>query len=521
MAWWPGRSTAILRTRLLVAAVLVVIFVLAGFAILRDRAVTLATAEAVTHSFARLLTVHAESALEDANKILVAIYEPVRAWDFADPVAGRRLFTRLQELLLGSPQISSAWVMDAAGISRLDSWTWPPQRVDGSQRAYFQAHLADAADPVVLDDQRPGAVTGRKRFTFSRAQRDPDGSLRAVLVVGIYHDYFAELYTEAMERPGARTGLYALPGGVLGRSPEDQEPSSDYVQEVNAAVRASSGGSAIIVDRGRPYIVSWQRSAKYPDMYGSSAQPLDLALAEWRRRSVETALVAGLAGLAIAGLAVLAARAAAARQRAELRAMLVREVDHRVRNSLQIVASLLRLRTRDTRDPEASSALRDAADQVAAVADVHRLIETSDGMEKVEIGEMLRRLCEHVGRGLPCEVAFAGEAAVVADASRATRVAVIVNELATNAVKHARTRVEVRCGRDGDALRVMVTDDGPGVADGFALEKEGRFGLPIAASLARSLGGSLSHVRQASGAAWELRLPLGELVHDRIGPMAA
>jgi hypothetical protein len=38
-------------------------------------------------------------------------------------------------------------------------------------------------------------------------------------VVEIYHDYFAELYAEAMERPGARTGLYALPGGVLGRSP--------------------------------------------------------------------------------------------------------------------------------------------------------------------------------------------------------------------------------------------------------------------------------------------------------------
>jgi two-component sensor histidine kinase len=53
------------------------------------------------------------------------------------------------------------------------------------------------------------------------------------------------------------------------------------------------------------------------------------------------------------------------------------------------------------------------------------------------------------------------------------------------------------------------------------VEKEGRFGSPIAASLARSLGGSLAHDRQPSGAAWELRLPLGELVRDRTGPMAA
>lgn len=97
----PRRSD--FRTRLLVAAVLLVIFVLAAFAILRDRAVTVATTEAVTYSFARLLTVHAESALEDANKILVAMYEPVRARDFADPVANQRLFTRLQELPRGSP----------------------------------------------------------------------------------------------------------------------------------------------------------------------------------------------------------------------------------------------------------------------------------------------------------------------------------------------------------------------------------------------------------------------------------
>lgn len=158
--WWPGRSVDMLRTGSLVAAILLVIFALAAFVIPRGRAATLATAEVVTRSFARLRTVHAESALEDTNRILVAMSEPVRAWDFADPIAGQRLFTRLQELPSGSPQITSAWVRNAAGISRLDSWRWAPQRLDGSQRAYFRAHLADAAGPVVLDDQRPGAVTG-------------------------------------------------------------------------------------------------------------------------------------------------------------------------------------------------------------------------------------------------------------------------------------------------------------------------------------------------------------------------
>ena len=66
-------------------------------------------------------------------------YGPVRAWDLTEPEEGRRLFALISGLLDGSPQISSAWVLDGSGMNRLDSWAYPAKPIDGSERPYFKA----------------------------------------------------------------------------------------------------------------------------------------------------------------------------------------------------------------------------------------------------------------------------------------------------------------------------------------------------------------------------------------------
>ena len=211
---------------------------LAAVSITRDRAAVIHAVQERTQSMARLIMAHAEGALEDANKIVAGLDGQVRAWDLNEPQEGQRLFALLQELLAGSPQISSAWIMDAKGSNRLDSWTYPPKPIDGSERPYFKAHLAGSPEPVILGDPKPGSITGRQRFTFSRSQRNPDGSLHAVLVVGIFNDYFDQLYAEVASWARARAGLYSFNGGVLGRLQSPARASPEFIAAIQAGARS-------------------------------------------------------------------------------------------------------------------------------------------------------------------------------------------------------------------------------------------------------------------------------------------
>ena len=100
---------------------------LAGLAIRADRRTVLHSMEERTSSMTRLLIAHAEAALEDANKVIVAVEPTVRAWDRGEPVQGTLIFNRLRELIPGSPQIASAWIMDGKGLNKLDSWSNNPE----------------------------------------------------------------------------------------------------------------------------------------------------------------------------------------------------------------------------------------------------------------------------------------------------------------------------------------------------------------------------------------------------------
>jgi two-component sensor histidine kinase len=175
------------------------------------------------------------------------------------------------------------------------------------------------------------------------------------------------------------------------------------------------------------------------------------------------------------------------------------------------VASLLSLRLRQTSDPAARGALADAAAQVAAIADVHEVIQSSTDLDQVDLCELIGSVCRGLGKGSPCEVVFQGTRKIAVDPRQATQVAVIVNELVTNALKHATSGVEVSCRYDGDTVLISVRDDGAGLPAGFDPIRQGRFGLPMASSLARRLGGSLTGHSTTPGTTWQVRLPLAKL----------
>jgi two-component sensor histidine kinase len=122
------------------------------------------------------------------------------------------------------------------------------------------------------------------------------------------------------------------------------------------------------------------------------------------------------------------------------RAMLMREVNHRVGNSLQLIASLLTLQGNAAASPDVKTALVDATGRVLAVAQVHRRLYTSEDVQQVAVDQYLNGLIEDLRRS--AENQALAQLSIDADPvsthpDGAIAVGVIVNELVMNAFKYA------------------------------------------------------------------------------------
>ena len=158
-------------------------------------------------------------------------------------------------------------------------------------------------------------------------------------------------------------------------------------------------------------------------------------------------------------------------------ALMLREVNHRVANSLQLISSLIELQARKIIDKDAQDMLRRAAERVDAVALVHRRLYTSNDVEFVDMDQYLAGLIDELRRAVETEerrgdIQLDVEPIRV-ETDKAVSIGLIVNELVTNALKYAYPdgggpiRV-VFAKRAGAEVQLVVEDDGIGYPDGAA-----------------------------------------------------
>jgi len=152
------------------------------------------------------------------------------------------------------------------------------------------------------------------------------------------------------------------------------------------------------------------------------------------------------------------------------REMLLREVNHRVGNSLQIIASLLHLQASSSTQEDVKAALTNAMGRVAAVAQVHRRLYTSHDLKSVLLNQYLDALLDDLRRsaeGNRMSRLTLKAVQVEIDPDRAVAIGIIVNELVMNAVKYAYPDqagpIHVEVGADGDELTLSIADNGVGL----------------------------------------------------------
>jgi two-component sensor histidine kinase/CheY-like chemotaxis protein len=182
-------------------------------------------------------------------------------------------------------------------------------------------------------------------------------------------------------------------------------------------------------------------------------------------------------------------------------AVLLREVNHRVANSLQMIASMVHMQSAAVDDPAARTALRDTEARIAAIMQVHRRLYTSDDVQNVDMQEYLGGLVAE----LESSLAAGGQARSIRltaqpvrlNTDKAVSLGVVVAELVTNAFKYAypvgregEVRVDLQA-EAAHAIRLVVEDDGRGMGD--QAPKGTGLGQRVIAAMARSLGSEVTY----------------------------
>jgi len=197
------------------------------------------------------------------------------------------------------------------------------------------------------------------------------------------------------------------------------------------------------------------------------------------------------------------------RREAELESQMamVREVHHRVKNNLTIIASLMRMQARRVEGEEARRVLEESVKRISSVAVVHEFLSHSASQGTISLQEVTRRIVSQIRETLvdpDKRLSLTTEASdtIWLPAESATRCALVVNELVQNAVEHGMAdreqgAVSVALSDDGNNVTITVSDDGVGLPPGFSLDEHSNLGLQIVRSMVeRDLRGRFALYRQ-------------------------
>lgn len=195
--------------------------------------------------------------------------------------------------------------------------------------------------------------------------------------------------------------------------------------------------------------------------------------------------------------------------------VLLKEVNHRVKNSLQLVASMLHLQASAVGDPELGERLAQASSRIATVGSAYERLAYNADDEEIDVVAYVRQVLSDLEATVaPCKIHFDAPVEIRVAADRAILVALIINELVLNAAKyaypdHAGGSIWVRMVEvEKQSFSISVRDEGIGLPTDFNPATSKRLGTRLVTALSKQLNARQTQPSGSKGAHFELLVPV-------------
>jgi PAS domain S-box-containing protein len=200
----------------------------------------------------------------------------------------------------------------------------------------------------------------------------------------------------------------------------------------------------------------------------------------------------------------------------EEKELILREVHHRVKNNMNTICALLNIRAQLHDNEEVRTIINDAKANVQSMMLLYDRLYRSDKFDKISLRDYFTSLLREIVAIFPRQIPLTVESSlddVELDATVASNLGIITNELITNSMKHAFPRespgdgisIEVRA--NGGSLHYVYSDSGIGLPQAFSIETAQGFGLQLVKMLADQLSGSIRREGDA-GARFAIEIPV-------------
>jgi len=509
----------------------------------RDRA--LAAAQERAQSAVRVLAEHAARLFDAADLLVEYAVQETAGQDWDAIASSRALWERLNSQRARLPFLDAIWLNDQTGQLRLSTIAFPSPASDASDREMFRFHRQNPDRPYI-SERIVGRLTNKATFLLSRRLSDSGGVFRGMASVTVDPAYLSGFYKDLdLSYEPVTAMVRAQDLSVLVREPDSNPAAPSPLPETaRTAIRANPGGGIMSDDS---IIFAHRPVANWPVYV---AVQLDVApvLATWRGLIAPYLGLAAAAALALLALSVFGFRQARAARRVQSRLearvrertasleqalgerdaalaekdLLMREVNHRIKNSLHVVSGLLSLQGQAATDPHLRAQLDEAGRRVQAISDIHSLLYRIDDVRFIPFHDYLTALCRDLERSAQSDsggwrLELAVEAVDV-PTDQAVPLGLIANELVMNAIKHAYPKgrldgaphpIAVGLARDPSGeVRLTVSDRGVGLPPEFDWRRSRSLGMRLIHALSGQLGATLAVERIDPGIRFAVRMPL-------------
>ncbi len=519
---------------LIVCAVAIVLTLgLSGLFAWRDREASIRHARDTAGNVSLLVAEHAARLVETSDLILkqaVTLAGPP-----GTPLANdRAAFDRLTALARSTPYVVSIWLVDGDGKAVLTTRQFPTPDMSSADRDFFQTLKTDDALFIgPLDNTR---FTQEPLILLARPLEAAQGQFRGVAVVSVSPRYIRDIY-KSFDLDYARSiTLRKADGTILLRETAGEDESTD-----------SSAGAP----SGKEPQIAVERRVDGTTLMAEVAIPRASVMQHWHERLWAYATYGLAALLAVSAIGALAIKRTQREREAEDalqhaydtleervhqrtaelehtnaqlesavtdKEVLLKEVQHRVKNNLQVICSLLRLQAARI-DDTARRAFDESLRRIQCMSLMQELLYRSDQPARIDFADYLRQLCDGLVRSTnPTGARLTVQAEPwTVDVDQATPLALITSELVSNALLHAFPTghpgtVAVELLPYPEGMRLTVRDDGAGLPPGVPSpqRKNGGLGLVLVQALSQQASASL-HIDRGSadrrGTTFTLTIP--------------